>query len=291
MRQKIAFLGLGAMGSRMATRLISAGYDVTVWNRSPDRVTPLVAAGGGTAETPGAAVEGADVVLAMLRDDTASGEVWLDPRNGAFEKLRPGTIVIECSTLSLSFVRRLEEEATARGLRFLDAPVAGSRPQAEAGQLVFMVGGGADTLAEVHLVLAAMGGSIHHAGAAGAGATVKLAVNALLGTQVAAAAELVGLIDEAGIDTARAFEIIGETPVASPALKGAAGSMLAGAFAPMFPVDLVEKDLGYVEAAAAQTTPLTSATRAVMQRAMAAGLSEENLTGIVRLYRPPAGTR
>lgn len=280
----IAFLGLGAMGSRMAARLIGAGFAVTVWNRSPDRARPLADLGATVSATPRRAAEGAGIVLSMVRDDEASRMVWLDAETGALGGMARGAIAVECSTLTVAHVRILATEAAKAGIRFLDAPVAGSRPQAEAGQLIFMVGGDVSALDDIRPVLAAMGGAVHHVGASGAGAVLKLAVNALFGIQVAALAELAGLLESHGIDLARAFEIIGATPVMSPAAKGAASSMLAGDFAPMFPVELVEKDFGHMRAAGGDAVPMAEAARSVMQAAMAAGFGGDNLTGVVRLY-------
>jgi 3-hydroxyisobutyrate dehydrogenase len=286
MTMKIAFLGLGAMGGRMAANLMKAGHDLTVWNRSADRAGPLVAVGAKLAGTPKAAAMGADIVIAMVRDDAASAEIWQNPESGAFAGMRAEAIAVESSTLTVAHIRQLAEAAEARGLRFLDVPLAGSRPQAEAGQLIFLAGGEAETLAEAQTALLAMGGAIHHAGGVGAGAAVKLAVNALFGIQVAALAEVMGLLAANGVNGAKAAEIIGATPVASPAANAAVASMLAGAFAPMFPVELVEKDFAYVQAATPTGTPMSDAARGVMQRAMAAGLGNQNLTGIVRLYQP-----
>ncbi|MEG8038587.1 NAD(P)-binding domain-containing protein [Sphingomonas sp. LR60] len=126
----IAFLGLGIMGAGMAHRLIAAGFDVVVWNRSPDKAAPLAAAGARVAATPAAAAQGAGVVVAMLADDVASRSAWLGA-DGALAAMAPGTVAIESSTLTVEWVRTLEAEAAAAGVRLLDAPVSGSRQQAE----------------------------------------------------------------------------------------------------------------------------------------------------------------
>ncbi len=280
---KVAVLGLGAMGSRMAMKLIEAGHGVTVWNRTPDRAAAVVAAGAVAAATPRAAVAEADIAIAMVRDDAASRAVWLDPETGALGHMKAGAVAIESSTLSLDWVRMLARAAVAASVDFLDAPVAGSRPQAEAGQLIYFVGGKAEMLDRVRPVLALIGGTVHHAGGAGAGAALKLAVNALFAVQVAALAELIGLLRRNGADLPRAIEILGATPVASPAAKAAMAAMLAGRHAPMFPVELVEKDLGYA-VAAASAAPVSAAARAVFEAAMGRGLGLENLTAAARLY-------
>jgi len=290
----IAFLGLGAMGSRMATRLLTAGHRVVVWNRSPEAAAPLVAAGATAADTPREAVTGAAFVFAMLRDDVASRAVWTDAADGALAGLAAGALAIECSTLSVAWVRELAVLAGGRGAAFLDAPLAGSRPQAEAGALIFLAGGDAADLARAAPVLRCMGSAVHHAGPNGAGAMVKLAINALLGVQAAAMAELIGLLRRSGLDVAHAVEIIGATPVCSPAAKVAAAAMLAGNFAPLFPVALVEKDFDYLlraAAAGAARLPVSAAVRGVMADAIAQGFGADNITGIARLYDQRTATQ
>lgn len=284
---RIAVLGLGAMGARMARNLIAAGHEVTVWNRTPAACGPLVALGGSVADTPRAAVAGAGFAISMVRDEAASRAVWLDSAGGALAGLAPGTVGIESSTLTVAFVRDLAERFASAGVGFLDAPVAGSRPQAEAAQLIYLVGGDAGVLAQADPILRCMGAAVHHAGAAGDGAAVKLAVNLLLGVQVAALAEIIGGLVRAGLDPARAMEIVTATPVCSPAAKGAVASMLSGSFAAQFPADLAEKDFGYALAGAAATgsaMPVAETTRAVFARAVASGLGADHLTGVVRLY-------
>ena len=282
---RIAFLGLGAMGSRMVSRLGSAGHEVTVWNRTaPDRPP----AGTTLAATPRDAASDAEVVIAMLRDDAASEPVWLDPDIGALAGVARGALGIEASTVTPAHARRLHAAAAERGMAFLDSPLAGSRPQAEARQLIFMAGGDAAHVAQAEPVLLAMGAAVHHAGPAGAGATVKLMVNSLFGAQLAIMAELICMAERGGIDPARAVEIIGATPVASPAAKAAAGAMLAGAFAPAFPIDLVEKDFALARVTAAEVeaaVPVTNAVHAVFAAAKHEGLGNMNITGIVRRYR------
>lgn len=283
---RVAFLGLGAMGVRMAQRLMDARCALTVWNRHPERAEPLARAGAAVARTPSEAAADADVVISMVRDDAASAAVWLDAATGALAAMGPTAVGVECSTLTIDHVRHLAEAFRRAGRPLLDAPVAGSRPQAEAGQLIFLVGGAPDSLERVRPLLDAMGGAVHHAGGNGAGATLKLMVNALYGTQLAAVAELLGLAAKAGIDTRTAADILGTMPVCSPAARLAA-AMLAGNFAPAFPIDLVEKDLGMVESSAGTLgapVPLSAAVRRIYADAKAAGLSDDNITGIARRY-------
>ncbi|HET9517064.1 MAG TPA: NAD(P)-binding domain-containing protein, partial [Actinoplanes sp.] len=131
---KIAVLGLGAMGSRMARRLLATGeHDLTVWNRTAEMTRPLVEAGAAAAATPAAAATQCDLVLSMLRDDDAGREVWLAPDTGALAAMAPGTVAVDCSTVSPTFSTELAARCALRGVDFLDAPVLGSRPQADAG--------------------------------------------------------------------------------------------------------------------------------------------------------------
>jgi 3-hydroxyisobutyrate dehydrogenase len=181
----ISILGLGAMGSRMATNLMRAGHAVAVWNRDPEKAVQLVASGAKHASSPRAAAAGADAVIAMVRDNAASRAVWLDPSTGALAGMARGAMAMS-STLTVNWVGEPGAAAAKLGIAFLDAPVAGSRPQAEAGQLIYFVGGEASAFARAEPLLKAMGAVVHHAGAVGSGAGVKLMVNALFGIQLAA---------------------------------------------------------------------------------------------------------
>jgi 3-hydroxyisobutyrate dehydrogenase len=284
---KIAFLGLGAMGSRMAARLIDAGHDVTVWNRTPAAVEPLALRGARIAGTPKAAATGATFVLSMVYDDAASRAVWTDPMTGALHGMSGDALGVEMSTLSPQHVGALHAAAGSLGIAFVDAPLAGSRPQAEAGQLIFMAGGQPDDLARVGPVLLGMGGAVHHAGGPGAGSVVKLMVNTLFGVQLATMAELLGLAAKAGVDPACALEIVGSTPVASPAVKLAGGAMLARSFAPAAPIDLIAKDLGLavdLGTGLGQGIPMTQAAGDVYRAASAEGYGLDNITGVVQRY-------
>jgi 3-hydroxyisobutyrate dehydrogenase-like beta-hydroxyacid dehydrogenase len=284
---KIAFMGLGAMGSRMAANLLDAGFDLTVWNRDAAKAEPLADKGAKIAGTPRAAALGADIAIAMVRDDDASARVWLDLETGALSGLAPGALAIESSTLTLAMTHRLADAARSQGVAFLDAPVAGSRPQAEARQLIHLVGGTAEDMARAEGALKAIGGATHHAGPVGAGMALKLAINTLFGVQVAALAEILAMLDKLGVPAARAVEIISATPTASPAAKGAMASMAAGAYTPMFPVELVAKDFAYTLVAASALgaeTPVTAAAASTFQRGVQNGFGAEHLTAVRKLY-------
>ncbi len=272
----IAVLGLGAMGARMAARLV----DPTVYNRHPERAAPLVARGARLAATPAEAVADADLVISMVTDDAAAEAIWLDPEHGAAAALRPGALALECSTTTPGWIDRLGAAVDARGARLLDAPVAGSTPQAEAGALVFLVGGAADDVERATPVMQRLGARALHVGPRGHGATFKLVVNALFGAQVALMAELLRLVEGRGLDVARALDLLAAMPVTSAAAGGAARLMLAGDHAPQFPVELVAKDLRYAESLA--PLPVVAAARARFEAAVEAGAGGENLTAVHR---------
>ncbi len=284
--KKIAVLGLGAMGGRIARNLIHAGHHLTVWNRSPAAATPLVELGAAIALSPKAAAQAADFVLSMVTDDAASRAVWLDPEVGAVRGMQTGAIAIECSTLTVAWTQTLAAAVEQQGSKFLDAPVVGSRPQAEAGTLIYLVGGSAETLADARSILKDAGGAaLHHVGSVGHGMAMKLAVNALFGVQVAALAELLGMLDQSGVSSDCAMNCFNELPVLSAAAKVAGKLMVMHHHAPLFPIDLVEKDLRYVTAIAAPT-PMSDAAHALYERAIAQGYGPDNITGLVQLFIP-----
>ncbi|MFJ5295468.1 NAD(P)-dependent oxidoreductase [Pseudomonas sp. NPDC088368] len=284
----IAVLGLGAMGSRMAANLLKAGHTVTVWNRSPQAADALIAAGATLAATPRQAAQGASIVLSMVRDDIASDRVWLDPQHGAFGGMASDSLAIECSTLSPRWVKALGEAANEAGIRLIDAPVSGSRPQAEAAQLVFLVGGDEADVAFARDVLGNMGSSIQHVGPLGAGTLVKLTTNAMLGVQVTAMAELFGILAKSGVNLKVAFDAVGATAVSSIASQRSVGLMLEGKFEPQFPVELIEKDFGYLVGAAGSpaAAPTIEAARQVFDAGIDHGYGQQNMTSVVQLFAP-----
>lgn len=241
---KVAILGTGIMGSGMARCLLGHGVSVTVWNRNAARAEPLVEAGAAIAPTPGEAVVDADVVLAMLADDDASRGVWLG-ESGAIAAMRAGAVAIECSMLTHQWIGALSAEAAARGIRLLDAPVTGSRAQASAGELRFLVGGDADALDAARPILAMLGVETIHLGPSGSGAMLKLVNNFLCGVQVAALAA----IERSGLDPETAFRLIRTGAPGSPLVNAVGDRMMRRAYEPHFLIPLMAKDLDYADRA------------------------------------------
>jgi len=285
--RNVALLGLGIMGGGMARQLLEAGFHVTVWNRSKDKAASLASAGAYVAETPADAVAQADVAIGMLSSDDASRAVWLD--GGALTAMRPGSILIEASTLTIDWVRELAAAAKGRGIGFLDAPVTGSKVQAASGQLRFLVGGAASDVETAQPVLAAMGTETIHLGDTGSGALLKLVNNFLCGVQIASLAEAVAMIERSGLDVDRAVGLLASGAPGSPLLGAVAGRMLQRAYDPQFLIPLMAKDLSYAQAAFdAQGIDLASAAaaRARFEAAAAAGRANEDIAAVVEPLRP-----
>jgi 3-hydroxyisobutyrate dehydrogenase len=281
---RVAVLGLGAMGARMGLSLLNAGHDVRGWNRSSDATSHLASKGATICATPCEAASIAEVVIACVRDDAASQSVWLDSKKGALAGMQPGAVAIESSTLSVAWALNLAHRASECEVDFLDAPVLGSRPQAEAGTLIHLVGGNRSVLARAHPVLSAIGGAVHWMGPAGAGAAMKLMVNAMLAIQTAALGELFAAMKQYGLPEDRVAAVFSEMPVCSPAAKAAAESMVHRSFSPLFPVELMEKDLSYLVSAAVGDTPVTHGAHEVFARAIRDGLGHLNQTAVFNLY-------
>jgi 3-hydroxyisobutyrate dehydrogenase len=287
-KQKIAIFGCGAMGSRMAQNLLNANYPVVVYNRTAAKVQSLIDRGALYAATPKAAAAQAEIVISMVTDDDVSRSIWLDPETGALLGLRQDQIAIESSTLTIDWTRELANTIEQQGAMFLDAPVVGSRPQVEAGKLIYLVGGKAEVLEQVQPILLSAGGAVvQHLGAIGQGMAMKLAVNNLFGVQVAALAEILGLLNKQGINSVKAMACLGELPVTSLAAKMAGSLMVANNHAPLFPIRLVEKDFCYVMQTAQTENaaiPVTTAIHHIYQEAIDKGFGNNNITGVVQLF-------
>ncbi|CAN5703716.1 NAD(P)-dependent oxidoreductase [soil metagenome] len=283
----VALLGLGTMGSGMAGNLLKAGFTLAIYNRTASKVEPFVAEGARLALTPADAAKGASIILSMLSDDTASREAWIG-EGGALAAADAGAILIECSTLSPAWIAELAGLASARGLELLDAPVTGSRTQAEAGQLSFLVGGSEKATQEATPVLQSMSKEIVHLGPTGSGSKMKLINNFLCGVQVASLAEGMAWIERSGIDRDKALGILKAGAPGSPLLGAISARMANQDYAVNFVLKLMAKDLQYAHDEAATTgIDLTTATNAQALFAAAAeqGYAEKDMSSVVEPLR------
>ncbi len=245
---KIAFLGLGIMGSAMARRLAGAGFDVCVHNRNPARSAPFAGVAR-IANSPAEAAQDADFIISMVADDTAARSLWLGD-NGALSVAKPGAVCIESSTVSLDWIKDLAAAAAEKNCGCLDAPVTGSKAAAEDGQLTFMVGGDTKDIDRARPVLAAMSKGVTHLGPVGSGALFKLINNFVCGVQLASLAEAIAMIDGSSLNREQAIETLVNASPGSPLLKLVAPRMMKGDYTPNFIVRLMAKDLTYAVAEA-----------------------------------------
>ncbi len=212
----VAFIGLGNMGIGMATRLLGAGHNLRVYNRTRSKAAVLEQAGARVCETLHEASDGADAVIAMTTDDASSRSVWLGPAGILAAALAPRAFAIECSTLSYSWVMELAGEAQARELRYLDAPVTGLPEHATSGTLTLLVGADAEDLQAATPLLGAISQRILRFGEVGAGTAYKLIVNMIGAVQIASVAEGIAIAEKAGLDLAVVAEAIATGQAASP---------------------------------------------------------------------------
>jgi 3-hydroxyisobutyrate dehydrogenase-like beta-hydroxyacid dehydrogenase len=272
----VAFVGLGAMGSRMALNLHAAGHKVRGFNRDPAKAKPLAEKGLEIADSIASAVRGAEFVISMVSDDVATREVMLG-NAGVLGATTAGTVIIDSSTNTPAMAREVAQAAAARNCSYLDAPVSGSILQAQGKELVFMVGGDAAAFSRAQPLFQAMGRLARHIGASGAGATIKLVNNMLSASATAALAEAAQAIEAAGLDPAAALEILGEGAAGSRLLKAKLPKMLKRDFSPQFQLELMDKDLRYFLALAQEldrAAPIAALVRSQYQAARLAALGK-----------------
>ena len=243
MKTSVGLIGLGLMGRPMAANLLKAGHDLTVWNRTASRADELVAKGAKRAATPRDVAAASEVVITIVSDPPALESVlWGEA--GVFAGLRPGSALIESSTVMPSLEKRAAAAAAALGAEFLEAPVTGGTWGAEKGELVFMLGGEEATLKRLEPVLGVLGKRWFHLGPVGSGQTVKLAMNLLLDLEVEAFAEALALVTRAGVAGEKLVEVMQSSMGRSGVLDIKAPMMLKGEFKPSFPLRLMHKDVG-----------------------------------------------
>jgi 3-hydroxyisobutyrate dehydrogenase len=280
----VALLGLGAMGAAMAARWRSKDVPLVLYNRTPGRAAALEAAGARLFATAREAAAAADIALSMVVDDDASREIWLGP-DGGLEGLRPGAIAVESSTVSPAWARELSSLAGRKGAAALDAPVGGGPAAAAAGELAIFVGGEAATLERAREALEVVGSRIEHMGAAGSGAAWKLINYMMAGAQLAGLAEALTLAAKAGVDPARAGELIKRSVVASPAVVGKLPRMIERRFgAPDAALRLVAKDQRYaldLARALGADLEILPVVAAIYARAEREGLGDLDLAAVL----------
>lgn len=283
-KPRVAILGLGIMGGGMASRLLSAGFPLSVYNRSREKSEKFAEGGAFVAASPGEAAARSDIVISMVADDAASRSIWLGGE-GALKGAPAGALLLESSTLSVGWVGELAAAATAKECEFLDAPVTGTKPHASAGELFFMVGGSADGFARAREILTVLGREVVHLGPNGSGALLKLINNFVCGVQAASFAEAMSMIRLSGLDREKSVAVLSNSALASPLIKRIVTAMTADDFTPNFPLRLMAKDIGYaINEGARLGFSIQTAVPAleIFRDAVGQGLGEEDFSAVVK---------
>lgn len=287
----VTFLGLGTMGSGMVRNLLEAGHQVRVWNRSPGKAQDLQALGAVPVDDAHEAVAGAEVVMYSLADDTAIDDLVLGA-DGIAAVVATGALVIDLSTVSPATSLAEHAVYAKRGVRFLDAPVFGSRGEANAGGLWVVVGGDEAAYEAAVPVLEAISETHHHMGAAGNGARMKLVGNLLVASQLESLGEAMSLAAKAGLDLHDVLGVVSVADFRSPIYQAVGASMLEGDYSPDFALHLMHKDARLIAELAGELEvpiPSTVATIGTIERAVHAGYGDENASALVKVIGSDAG--
>jgi 3-hydroxyisobutyrate dehydrogenase len=288
---KLGFIGLGAMGAPMATNLLKAGHELAVWNRTSEKVDPLVEAGARRADSPADAASDTRATILMVTNAEAVQEILFGDK-GVVQELPAGAAVINMGTIGAVATTRIAKTLGDLGYRMLDAPVTGSTPVAAAGELNIMVGGDEQTFEEFEPVLAAMGEKISHMGEVGSGAHMKLINNLILGATMAVLSEGLALGEAAGIQVEKQLEVLAEG-AASGVAQRKSGNLISRSYEPQFKLSHELKDLYYaLELGRELEGPLP--ITALVSQLYSAGMKEhadDDLSAVAEVYRRRVNAR
>jgi 3-hydroxyisobutyrate dehydrogenase-like beta-hydroxyacid dehydrogenase len=292
--ERVAFLGLGIMGSRMAANLRRAAFDLTVWNRTREKAEAFAAEHDATvAATPAEAAKDAEVVVTMVVDGPQVEQVLLGP-DGVARGAKPGLLCIDCSTIGPSATRTIGAALAQHQIAMLDAPVTGSAPRAQDGTLTIMVGGSDEDLDRVRPILAAMGELIVHAGPLGQGQLVKLLNNAVAATNAAVVGEALLVAARGGVDLDALTQVMGAGSGASTMLELKAGPMRNHDYTTLFKLEHMLKDVRLcLEEGQALGAPFQFAamTREILTAAAGRGHGQDDFAALIEVLEAAAGTR
>ncbi len=287
---KLGFIGLGNMGSRIAQRLLDQQYHVHVYDRDSAKAETIAAKGGVVAKNIFELARTADVLLSCLTNDEAVRSVYTGPA-GVLSGARPGTTVLEMSTISPESSRELYRLAAQRGIEVMDVAISGSTPAAEQGTLTLLVGGSQDLFRAAQPIFQSVAKQYFLLGGAGSGTTMKLVVNTLLGLGMQAIAEAVVLGEKTGLDRKKLLEVLSKTAVIAPAHLGKLARIAIGDYSPQFPLRLMNKDFELILKAAAKTQVRMPATEAAfyVNSEELAGSDGEDFSAVLRRMEEVAG--
>jgi 3-hydroxyisobutyrate dehydrogenase-like beta-hydroxyacid dehydrogenase len=294
MPERIGFLGLGIMGSRMATRVARAGFPLTVWTHTPGKAAAWAAEHGAVAvDTPAEVARRSEIVVSMVVDGDQVASVLLG-EGGVASAAAPGLLCVDMSTIAPTTSRRIAAALGEQGVRMLDAPVTGSSPRAEAGTLTIMAGGGAEDFARARPLFEAMGELIVHVGEAGQGEMLKLINNSLGAANAAALAEALLLAQATGVDLDAFVRVTAAGSGASAQLTNKAGPMREHDYTTLFKTEHMLKDVRLcLEEAQAAGIPFPSAAHArdLLTATLGRGYGEADYAAIIEAAEGFAGRR
>jgi 3-hydroxyisobutyrate dehydrogenase-like beta-hydroxyacid dehydrogenase len=242
---RLGFIGLGIMGSRLAQRLHASGWNIQVWNRSPEPARELKQTGVPIAASVVELVADSDVILSSLANDVAVHSVYCGPA-GVFAAAKPGTIILEMSTISLQLSHLLHREASTLGVRFLDLAISGSAPAVEAGTVTLLAGGDQSTFEQCRPIYESIASQWFLIGGGSSGVQMKLVVNLLLGIGMQAIAEAVSLGEHLQLNRTVLLDVLSKTTVVPPALVGKLQKIKTNDYSPQFPLRLMSKDMDLI---------------------------------------------
>ncbi|MBI3021463.1 MAG: NAD(P)-dependent oxidoreductase [Candidatus Omnitrophica bacterium] len=280
---RIGFIGLGTMGTPMAANLVKVGFPLLVWNRTASKVEPLLRVGAKAGKGPAQVAAEVDVVIAMVSQPKDIEAVVLGP-DGVVEGIRPGSVLIDMSTVSPMTSRTLAGAVTTKQAEFLDAPVVGSKGPATEGTLVILVGGLPTTLERCRPILSVMGKTIIHAGGVGMGSALKLATNLMLAHLGAGFAEALLLVQRVGLDPKRYLEVLEASTFRSPWYQTKGIGMVKRDFTTHFALKHMHKDLRLMRELASEVNtalPVTNAVEQLFAQSEAAGKGELDYSAIL----------
>jgi 3-hydroxyisobutyrate dehydrogenase/glyoxylate/succinic semialdehyde reductase len=281
----IGFIGLGIMGSRMANNLLQNGFELIVHNRTKDKASELIGKGAKWGESPRDVAEQADVIFTMVSNPDAVEKITLG-EEGFLNYFDQGKLWVDCSTVDPAFTRKMADEAYKRNLRFIDAPVTGSRIPAERAELVFLVGGKQEDLDQVRPMMEAMGKEISHQGENGKGTAMKLVINLMLGQSMAVFAEAVSFGEAIGLDKELVVNTLLNGPTTAPFLKGKKQKILENDFSADFPLEHLQKDLYLVSKTAYENNismPIANISKEVYGMGKQHGLGGQDFSAVYKL--------
>jgi 3-hydroxyisobutyrate dehydrogenase-like beta-hydroxyacid dehydrogenase len=291
MIKTISYLGLGTMGSGMASNLLKAGYDLTVWNRGAPKCKPFARKGAHIADTPADAARDVDLVMYSLSHDQAVEEVVFGPK-GILTGIKAGQIAMDMSTVLPATSLREQEAYAKRGADFLDAPVFGSKKEAADAKLWIMAAGKRDAFEKVKPVLQHLGQTIHYFGKTGNAAAMKLVGNLIVALEMEALAEGLVLAQKAGLDLSTVMEVVKVADFRSPLLVGNGQNILKRDFSPSFALKLMLKDAGLIEkftGSLQSPIPALQVVQKNLESAVALGFGKENASAVIKALEKEAG--